>query len=103
VLLREGAAKGMWPKSFAEQHTFSSDPVIVDPDVTEVRFLPEDEFLVLATDGLWDAVPVAEAVAHARKLFGLGRDAQVGGRRAGWGLRTGRAAALQGAGVAAGG
>lgn len=35
VLMREGARRGMWPRAFAESHTFTSDPVIVDPDVTE--------------------------------------------------------------------
>ncbi|KIZ05345.1 hypothetical protein MNEG_2607 [Monoraphidium neglectum] len=76
VLLREGASKGMWPKSLAEEHVFTSDPVIVEPDVTEVRFTEDDEFLILATDGLWDAVPVNEAAALARKQFSLGRSSQ---------------------------
>jgi protein phosphatase 1G len=75
-LLREGAAKGLWPKSFADKHAFNSDPVIAEPDVTRVRFLPEDEFLVMATDGLWDAVPMAEVVAWARKQFNAGAGAQ---------------------------
>jgi hypothetical protein len=30
----------MWPKSLAEEHVFTSDPVIVEPDVTEVSRAP---------------------------------------------------------------
>jgi protein phosphatase 2C family protein 2/3 len=41
-----------------------------------VRFTEDDEFLILATDGLWDAVPVNEAAALARKQFSLGRSSQ---------------------------
>ncbi|KAI8475375.1 MAG: phosphatase 2C-like domain-containing protein [Monoraphidium minutum] len=76
MLMREGARKGMWPATFADTHVFKSDPVIVTPDVTEVRFTPEDDFLIMATDGLWDAVPVAEAAALARKQFSAGKSAQ---------------------------
>jgi hypothetical protein len=73
---RARALQHMRARSFAETHAFSGDPVIVDPDVSEVRFQPDDEFLVLATDGLWDAVPVPEATAAARRLFAAGRDAR---------------------------
>lgn len=66
VLLQEGAEKGSWPKDFAAKHVFSSDPVIPLPDVSQVDFLPEDEFLLIATDGLWDCMPVAEACRFAR-------------------------------------
>jgi len=43
----------MWTQEFAQTHAFKSDPVIVEPDVTEVVWGEEDEFLLMATDGLW--------------------------------------------------
>lgn len=67
LLLNEGAEKNSWPKSFAATHKFKSDPVIPLPDVTMVDFNRElDEFLVVATDGLWDCMPPAEAIRFAR-------------------------------------
>ena len=52
LALAEGARKGMWSADFAAAHAFKGDPVIVEPDVTEVRFEAGDEFLLMATDGL---------------------------------------------------
>jgi len=67
LLLNEGAEKGSWPKSFAATHKFKADPVIPEPDVTMVDFDSQlDEFLVIATDGLWDCMPPAEAIRFAR-------------------------------------
>lgn len=67
VLLAEGAAKGSWPADFAAKHTFSADPVIPLPDVALVELdAATDEFLVIATDGLWDAMPQTEAIRYAR-------------------------------------
>lgn len=34
--------------------TFKSDPVTAEPDVAVMALREEDEFLVVATDGLWD-------------------------------------------------
>jgi serine/threonine protein phosphatase PrpC len=73
LLLNEGAEKNSWPKSFAATHKFKSDPVIPLPDVTMVDFDRDmDEFLVVATDGLWDCMPPAEAIRYARWVERLG-------------------------------
>lgn len=45
-------------------------------------FTPADDFLIMATDGLWDAVPVSEAAALAKKAFASGKGAQEVRRRA---------------------
>lgn len=67
VLLQEGAEKGSWPKDFAAKHKFSADPVIPLPDVSQVELQPDsDEFIVIATDGLWDCMPAGEACRFAR-------------------------------------
>lgn len=77
LLLNEGAEKNSWPKSFAATHKFKSDPVIPLPDVTMVDFDRDlDEFLVVATDGLWDCMPPAEAIRFARSQFKQGKSAQ---------------------------
>lgn len=46
---------GQWDQKFAEAVHFTADPVIVDPDVTELLLKDEDEFVIIASDGLWCA------------------------------------------------
>ena len=52
-----------WPAPFSElprpapRRRFTGDPLTVEPDVAAVQLGPEDEFLVVATDGLWDVMP----------------------------------------------
>ncbi|KAF8071024.1 PPH1 [Scenedesmus sp. PABB004] len=77
VLLAEGAEKGSWPRDFAAKHTFTADPVIPVPDVAVLDLDGlTDEFLVIATDGLWDCMPPPDAVRFARQQFRGGKDAQ---------------------------
>jgi serine/threonine protein phosphatase PrpC len=54
--------------------------VIVEPDVTAVALGPKDEFLVLATDGLWDVIDSQDVVSLARTNLRKGQSAQVGSR-----------------------
>eukprot|EP00270_Netrium_digitus_P004865 TRINITY_DN16272_c0_g1_i1.p1 TRINITY_DN16272_c0_g1~~TRINITY_DN16272_c0_g1_i1.p1 ORF type:complete len:313 (-),score=67.14 TRINITY_DN16272_c0_g1_i1:357-1295(-) len=42
--------------------------VVAEPEIQEVTISPEDEFLVLASDGLWDVVKDQDAVAMIRGL-----------------------------------
>lgn len=64
-LLADGIKQRGWSKG----HKFVSELVTVTPDVTVTDIAPEDEFLIVATDGLWDALPPADAVRWARKEF----------------------------------
>lgn len=74
-LLQGGIEKGFWDGDFAAQQSFTSDPVIVTPDVSETILSEDDEFLIVASDGLWDVLPPREAVAWARKEFKAKRSA----------------------------
>lgn len=42
-----------WTQEFADSISFSGDPVVALPDVNELSHDEGDEFIVLATDGLW--------------------------------------------------
>eukprot|EP00467_Chlorarachnion_reptans_P025838 CAMPEP_0114524734 /NCGR_PEP_ID=MMETSP0109-20121206/22025_1 /TAXON_ID=29199 /ORGANISM="Chlorarachnion reptans, Strain CCCM449" /LENGTH=511 /DNA_ID=CAMNT_0001706221 /DNA_START=369 /DNA_END=1901 /DNA_ORIENTATION=+ len=53
---------GYWAEEFAESLKFTGDPIIVTPDVTEIRVSPEDDVLIVASDGLWDVYDSGEAV-----------------------------------------
>ncbi|GIL79279.1 hypothetical protein Vretimale_16457 [Volvox reticuliferus] len=74
-LLETGIERGYWDSEFAAQQSFSADPVVSTPDVTETLLTEGDEFLIVASDGLWDVLPPREAVAWARKEFRAKKDA----------------------------
>ncbi|GMH39927.1 hypothetical protein BSKO_07831 [Bryopsis sp. KO-2023] len=48
--------------------------VIPDPEVTIIHRLPEDELLILATDGLWDVVSNQEACTLAMRCMQRARE-----------------------------
>lgn len=51
--------------------------MLVDPDVSEVALGAEDEFLVMATDGLWDVISSQDVVTLARNNLKKGLSPQV--------------------------
>ena len=65
-----------WDKEFAESISFTGDPVVATPDVTEIALKAEDEFIILASDGLWDVMTSKDAVDFARKDLQKGRSLQ---------------------------
>ena len=44
-----------WDQAFADKVDFKSDPVVATPDVTEIQLTDDDEFVIVASDGLWYA------------------------------------------------
>lgn len=48
-----GYRSDYWDQEFADSVNFIGDPVVANPDVVETAVQPDDEFLILATDGLW--------------------------------------------------
>ncbi len=49
-------------------------PVTALPDVIERGLTPDDEFLILACDGIWDAVSSQEAVDFVRQQIAAGEE-----------------------------
>ena len=45
--------EGLWEEKLLEKTSFKGDLVLCQPDVTELALADGDEFLILATDGLW--------------------------------------------------
>lgn len=56
---------------------FTDDPVTVEPDVSVVALGPQDEFLLVATDGLWDVLAPQDAINLARTNLRKGLSPQV--------------------------
>lgn len=78
AFLAGGAAQGLWPAAQAEGRALLTAPVVATPEVSEVP-LPEGafQFLLLASDGLWDAITSQQAVLYVRtELARNGGDAQ---------------------------
>jgi protein phosphatase 1A len=75
-LLIRGVEDGYWNMDFAASVEFRGDPVIARPDVLELPRQPEDELLVVATDGLWDVMSSQEATTLARNNLRRGASPQ---------------------------
>ena len=44
---------GQWDQEFVDSVSFRESPIVAAPDVTEIPLRADDEFLVIASDGLW--------------------------------------------------
>jgi len=73
--LRQGVEDGAWTEEFARERQaigFEADPVVPTPDVTALATTDRDEFVVVASDGLWDVLPSRDAVRVARAALRKG-------------------------------
>uniref|UniRef100_A0A061SL87 protein-serine/threonine phosphatase n=1 Tax=Tetraselmis sp. GSL018 TaxID=582737 RepID=A0A061SL87_9CHLO len=75
-MLEEGVREGYWSEDFASKVNFTGDPVIATPDVATVPLESHDEFIIIASDGLWDVYSSSEAVSLLRRGFMNGNTAQ---------------------------
>lgn len=74
-MLAEGVKEGMWDEEFVSSVSFTGDPVSSEPDVFELTVSQEeDEFLIVATDGLWDVMTSQEVVEYVRNQLRKGND-----------------------------
>jgi protein phosphatase 2C family protein 2/3 len=54
----------------------SNTPLTAEPEVTQHQLAPNDEFLVLGCDGLWDVISSQRAVEVARQKLREHNDPQ---------------------------
>lgn len=64
-----------WPAD--HDHTFSGDLLIPDPEFKTHDLGPGDEFLLLASDGLWDVLTPAEACQTVSAALGMNKSTAV--------------------------
>jgi len=74
--LKESVTDGFITEDFASKVHFTSDPLVCTPDVTELELLPDDQFIIIATDGLWDVMSSEDAVRFVSQQFKKGRSAE---------------------------
>jgi len=72
-MLTKGVEDGLWDHAFASSKSFTADAVISEPDVLEMATQSGDEFLVVATDGLWDVISSQEVCTLVRNDLKKGR------------------------------
>lgn len=76
-MLVKGVKQGRWTDKFISRIQFKDDIVISSPDVSLVELGPDVEFVLLATDGLWDYIKSSEAVAFVREQLRQHGDVQL--------------------------
>ncbi|RLM92040.1 putative protein phosphatase 2C 5 isoform X2 [Panicum miliaceum] len=76
-MLVKGVKEGRWTEKFISRIKFKEDIIVSTPDVSLVELGPDVEFLILATDGLWDYMKSSEAVAFVRDQLRQHGDVQL--------------------------
>ncbi|XP_027902027.1 protein phosphatase 2C 57 [Vigna unguiculata] len=65
-MLQKGVQEGKWSAKFISRVQLNNDLVVAYPDIYQVALGSDAEFVVLATDGLWDYMSSSEAVSFVR-------------------------------------
>ncbi|XP_075485466.1 protein phosphatase 2C 57 [Primulina tabacum] len=76
-MLEKGVEEGRWTEKFVSRIRFKGDLVTASPDVSQVSLGPDAEFILLASDGLWDYIKSSEAVDFVRKHLRQHGDVQM--------------------------
>lgn len=76
-MLEKGVEEGRWTEKFVSRIRFNGDLVTASPDVSQVSLGPDVEFILLASDGLWDYIKSSEAVNFVRNHLRQHGDVQM--------------------------
>ncbi|XP_024976263.1 protein phosphatase 2C 57 [Cynara cardunculus var. scolymus] len=76
-MLEKGVEEGRWTQKFISRIRFVGDLVIATPDIYHVTMGTDAEFVLLATDGLWDYINSSDAVNFVRNQLREHGDVQV--------------------------
>ena len=80
-MLEDGVRDGYFTAESVRDVSFVGDPVISLPDVLEMSVSPEDEFVIVATDGLWDVVTSKEGCDFVRRDMKKGQSPEQAAER----------------------
>ncbi|KAL5222443.1 hypothetical protein ABZP36_027156 [Zizania latifolia] len=65
-MLVKGVKEGRWTDKFISRIKFKGDLIVSSPEVSLVELGPDVEFILIATDGLWDYIKSSEVVSLVR-------------------------------------
>ncbi|XP_010267538.1 PREDICTED: protein phosphatase 2C 57 [Nelumbo nucifera] len=76
-MLEKGVEEGRWSKKFVSRVQFNGDLVISCPDIYQVALGQDTEFILLASDGLWDYMNSSDAITFVRNQLRKHGDVQL--------------------------
>ncbi|KAM7467677.1 hypothetical protein LguiB_015239 [Lonicera macranthoides] len=76
-MLEKGVEEGRFSQKFVSRIQFNGDLVTATPDVYQVALGPDAEFVLLASDGLWDYMKSKDAVNFVRNQLRKHGDVQM--------------------------
>ncbi|XP_020592973.1 probable protein phosphatase 2C 5 isoform X2 [Phalaenopsis equestris] len=76
-MLIKGVEEGKWTEKFISRINFKDDLVISTPDVSHVQLGSDAEFILLASDGLWDYIKSSDAANFVRNHLRQHGDVQL--------------------------
>lgn len=76
-MLKKGVEEGRWSEKFVSRVQFNGDLVIASPDIFQVALGSGAEFVLLASDGLWDYISSSDAVTFVRNQLREHGDVQL--------------------------
>ncbi|KAL0739075.1 hypothetical protein Bca4012_015285 [Brassica carinata] len=62
-MLKKGVDEGRWSEKFVSRIEFKGDMVVATPDIYQVPLTSDVEFIILASDGLWDYMKSKDVVS----------------------------------------
>ncbi|KAL9436989.1 hypothetical protein AB3S75_022935 [Citrus x aurantiifolia] len=76
-MLKKGVNEGRWSEKFVSRVQLNKDLVIASPDIFQVSLGSDAEFVLLASDGLWDYMNSSDAVKFVRNQLQQHGDVQL--------------------------
>ncbi|KAJ8492446.1 hypothetical protein OPV22_014167 [Ensete ventricosum] len=76
-MLMKGVEEGRWSDKFVSRIQFKGDLVTSSPDIYQVALGSDVEFVLLASDGLWDYMKSSDAVSFVRDQLRQHGDVQL--------------------------
>ncbi|XP_058095849.1 protein phosphatase 2C 57 isoform X2 [Magnolia sinica] len=76
-MLEKGVEEGRWTKKLISRVQFKGDLVTASPDIYQVALGSDAEFILLASDGLWDYMNSSDAVTFVRNQLRQHGDVQL--------------------------
>ncbi|XP_020269241.1 probable protein phosphatase 2C 5 isoform X4 [Asparagus officinalis] len=76
-MLKKGVEEGRWTEKFISRIRFKDDLVTSSPDIYQLDLGSDVEFILLASDGLWDYMKSSDAVTFVRNQLRQHGDVQL--------------------------
>ncbi|KAJ7959367.1 Protein phosphatase 2C [Quillaja saponaria] len=76
-MLKKGVEEGRWSEKFISRVQLNGDLIVASPDIYQVALGSDTEFIVLASDGLWDYMSSSDVISFVRNQLQQHGDVQL--------------------------